>query len=324
MASVGKNDKLEIVEASVANPGRGITRSNLVKPDLCVITSMGYAHVDIHGSVQNMIKNKAEIVHGLKRDGICVINATSVNFDRIREEIYKIKYVDFKTFGVNPKCNAYLIESKFDNKKFLWNIKASIEGLEVEYQVHLVGEHVPVSSLAPLLTVYHLGYDVKKAAESFKDFRSAETMGKISKIKAEDKEFYFFDHSQRAAVLNYRSALINLKRMEPKRRGKKIAVIGNMLEIDKISKKAHEGLAPLIDNAGIDRLYTVGILARVIRPKLKNRSIFVKHVDKYEEIQEQILDEIGDGDVLFIKGSSGAKLENLANKVYALGESHEV
>ncbi|RLA74262.1 MAG: hypothetical protein DRG78_21490, partial [Epsilonproteobacteria bacterium] len=320
MASLAKDDKVEIVEASIAGPNVGVTRSNLVKPNICVITQVGLAHITTHGSVENMIFNKASIVDALQKDGICLINADSDNYNPLREAIYRRKYVDIKTFGSGENCNARVVNAVFDNDKLLWNIDAIIEGLEVSYQVPLLGDYVPVASLIPLLTIHYLGYDVKKAAADFIHFKSMDTMGGLSEITTKDKKFKFFDHSHRGSKLGYTSALLDFAKMKPQKNGKKIAVIGHMMNIGKISKQAHDDLAPLIEAANIDRVYTVGKFAKRIYDKLEDKTIYMKHGDKYQDIEKQFLADIEDGDIIFMKGNHRIWLKELAAKIYDMGE----
>lgn len=324
LASVSKEDKVEIVEASVAGPNVGVSRSRLVKPNICVITQVGVAHITTHGSVEKMIEHKASITDALRDDGICIVNADSENYDKLREAIYKRKYVDIKTFGSGERCNARVIESSFDKDELLWNVKANIEGIEVEYKVPLLGDYVPVASLIPLLTIYYLGYDVKKAAADFINFKSMDTMGGLSEIKAPNKSFKFFDHSHRGSMLGYTSALKDFAFMRPQRGGRKVAVIGHMMNIGKISKQAHADLAPLIEAADVDVLYTIGKFTKPIHEKLQDKSILVAHADKYQDIEKQILADVQDGDMIFMKGNHRIWLKKLAAKLYDMGERNAI
>jgi len=324
LASVAKDDKVEIIEASVAGPDVGVTRSNLVKPDICVITQVGIAHVSTHGSVEKMIEHKASITDALKKGGICIVNADSPNYNPLREEIYKRKYVDIRTFGSGPKCNAQLLKADFDEKELLWNVEADIEGINIKYKVPLLGDYVPIASLAPLLTIHYLGYDVKKAADDFVQFKSVDTMGGLSEIVTKDKTFRFFDHSHRGSMLGYTSALKDFAMMHPQGTGRKIAVIGQMMNIGKISKKAHGDLAPLLEAANVDKVYTVGKFAKPVYDNLTDKTIFIKHGEKYKDIEDQFLNDIKDGDIIFMKGNHRIWLKKLAAKIYEMGERNAI
>ena len=106
--------------------------------------------------------------------------------------------------------------------------------------------------------------------------------------------------------------------------GKKIAVIGHMMNIGKISKQAHDNLAPLIEAAKVDRVYTVGKFAKRIYDKLENKAILMKHGDKYQDIEKQFLADIEDGDIIFMKGNHRIWLKELAAKIYAMGEQNAI
>jgi UDP-N-acetylmuramoyl-tripeptide--D-alanyl-D-alanine ligase len=216
------------------------------------------------------------------------------------------------------------LDSKFDNDMLTWWVEANIEGKLLSYQVPLLGEHAPLASVSVLLAIHHLGFDVAQAARDYAGVKSAETMGKLSLVTAADKSFYFYDHSHRASVLSYSSALKDLARLKPLRRGRKIAVIGNMLNIGDISRKAHEDLAALIEAAGVERLYTVGQHATALHSKLNNPSILIKHADTHQEIEAPVLADIQDGDLIFIKGHHRIWLKFLAEKIYSLGARHEI
>lgn len=324
LASVSADTRIEIIEASVAQANVGLVRSNLVNPTMCVITEVGFEHISTHGSFQNLINNKASIVAALQKNGLCILNAASANYDLVREAIYRRKWVDIKTFGYGKKCNARLLASTFNNDTLTWEVEATIEGEMHAYQVPLLGEHAPLASASVLLAIHHLGFNVGQATCDYLNIKSADTMGKLSKITAADKTFTIYDHSHRASVLSYASALKDLARLKPTANGRKIAVIGNMLNIGDISQQAHEDLAPLIEAAGVDRLYTVGAHAVALHGKLSNPAILIKHADAHQDIEAPVLADIQDGDLIFIKGHHRIWLKFLAEKIYTLGSRHEI
>jgi UDP-N-acetylmuramoyl-tripeptide--D-alanyl-D-alanine ligase len=324
MASIHEGDEVEIIEVSVANRHVGTKRSLMIKPDISVITEVGFEHLETHGSLQNLIEDKAGIVDGLIDKGICILNSSSKNYNLTREAIYRKKYVEIKTFGVESDCNARLTHSYFDKEKLLWNISADIEGTSVSYTVHALEEYVPIASLAPLLAIHCLGYDVKTAASDFDSFKNSETMGRFSQIITPNKKFKFYDHSHRSSILSIRHALKVLSYLNPGVGGKKIAVIGAMRGLGGGTKKAHEELVPFIEMAGLEKLYTVGNECKVICKKLESKSIFVTHADKYQDVEELILNDIQDNDLIFIKGHHRVWLKCIAEKIYAMGKCHEI
>jgi len=320
MSSLDVNDKVEIIEVAGSEPHVCTRRSNLVKPNMCVITKLGIQHMNWHGSINNMIYNKASIVDGLQQGGICILNADCEYFERIKK-IIKEKRDDIiiKTFGSNEDCDARLIKSKLNMCDLIWNVEASIEGIEVSYKVPILGEHVPVMSLCPLLSVNCLGYDVKKAAHDFIHFKSKYTMGRFSEIGTKGGTFKFLDYSYGASLPSFTSSLKLLKNIHPKKHSKKIAVVGRsvVLAWDNVQTE----MAKLIDNVDIDELYLVGKFDKSIMNNVKN--INIKYADTWQEIENEVINKIGDGDVIYIQGyrtrRGGITLWPIANTIYKMG-----
>jgi UDP-N-acetylmuramyl pentapeptide synthase len=324
LASLSENDAVEIIECSVAQPLSGSKRSQIVKPHMCVITEVGLQHIATHGSVRDMIRNKASIVEGLLETGKCIINADSENYHALREAIYRRKYVPVLTFGSHPRCNAVLNKAAFNAESLSWDVAATIEGRYVQYVLPLIGEHAPLASISVLLAVHHLGYDIVRAADDFITFKPYETMGKLSRIAFNNGFITFYDHSHRGSLLGFKSALTDLGRLSPERNGRKIAVIGNILNLDDKTKSVHEELAGLIETARIERLHTVGQFMKYTHEKLTDRSILIQHGDTWQDIEESFLKDIRPGDLVFIKGHHRIWLKYLAEKIYQLGEVDEI
>jgi UDP-N-acetylmuramyl pentapeptide synthase len=324
MASLNENDWVEIIEASVAQPNVGVTRSTLVKPHLCVITQIGLEHTTTHGSHAKLIYHKASIIEGLMKGGACIINADSENYNALREAIYRRKYVPLLTFGTSARCNGVLNSAVFSKKSLSWEIEAIIEGEKVKYTLPVLGGHAPLSSISVLLATHHLGYDIKKAADDYIHFRSSETMGLLSRITYQDGFMTFYDHSHRGSFLSFKSALHDLAQLSPEKGGRKTAVIGHMMNLGEQTRHSHEKLAELIELAGIDRLYTVGEFMKHTHDKLHDKSILVKHADSYQELENEFLEDLQPGDLIFMKGNHRLWLKHLAAKLYQLGEAHEI
>lgn len=317
LVSIKPSDKFAVVEASLAEPSVGVRRSNFIKPDICIITELGYEHLLLHGSMENMVKNKATAVTGLADDGLCIVKRDNPYCTRLREEIYKLKYVDIRYFGSNRKCNAQLLDAKFVNNNG-WNIKARIEDTTVEYFLPLIEEHAPVASLAPLLTAYYLNLDVHKAAADFATFAPSETSGRLRNVKKADKTFWLYDQGQRGSILSFKSFFRTIQRMQPQGSGRKIVVISHFIDMKEVPESAVdlEEFSELISNVGIDRLYTVGEFKRYANI-VRDESIWIKHGETYKDIAQDVMNDIQDNDMVFIKGVLAQKLYELVKLIEA-------
>jgi len=311
LASIRREDRVAIIEASVAQPGRGVLRSNIVKPHVAVITEVGNEHLKYHGSMEVLIESKAGIVDGVVDGGYCILNADSGNYLPVRKAVLATRRLPILLFGSAPWCNGRLLGSEFvDNG---WRVTAEIEGEKVEYHVPVLGEHIPLASVSVLLTAYYLGADVVRAAAGFSDFKPYESQGVLRTLLCNGGEVRCFENASRASVLSFQSTLSMVPKLQPLvPEGKKVGVIGEMVYLGKQAEKEHKRLAEWIDAAGFDRVILIGANTKATLANLKNPDIVIKQFFEYDRhksdagafqaLIDGITSEVHPGDFLFVKG----------------------
>lgn len=311
LASIRRGDLVAILEASVAQPGRGVTRSRIVQPHVAVITEVGNEHLKYHGTQQNLIEAKAGIVDAVVDGGYAILNADSANYQAVRKAVLARRRLPILVFGSQPWCNGYLRGKAYSEDG--WRVQAVIEGEEVEYRVPLVGEHIPLATVSVLLAAYHLGADVARAAAGLVDFVPYESQGVMRKLSWNGVEFSCYDNASRASVLSYQSALRMVPLMRPLADGgRKIGVIGEMVYLGDASAEEHRRLAEWVEAAGFDILILVGDQARITFDHLGDKSRVIRQFFDYkrkgaeyrqhEQLAREILAEVQPGDLLFVKG----------------------
>ncbi|MBS4096084.1 MAG: CapA family protein [Sulfuricella sp.] len=311
LASIRRGDRVAILEASVANPGRGVRRSRIVQPHVAVITEVGNEHLKYHGTQQTLIEAKAGIVDAVVDGGYAILNADSTNYLAVRKAVLARRRLPILVFGSQPWCNGYLRGKEFSGDG--WRVQAVIEGEEVEYQVPLVGDHIPLASVSVLLAAYHLGADVAKAAAGLVDFIPYESQGVLRKLSWKGVKFRCYDNASRASVLSYQSALRMVPLMRPLAEGgRKVGVVGEMVYLGDASEEEHRRLAEWVESAGFDALILVGANARITFEHLGDKSKVIRQLFDYnrqtsgskqlDQLAETILAEVRPGDLLFVKG----------------------
>lgn len=311
LASIRRADRVAILEASVAQPGRGVSRSRIVQPHLAVITEVGNEHLKYHGTQQNLIEAKAGIVDAVVDGGYAILNADSANYLPVRKAVLAQRRLPILVFGSQPWCNGYLLGKIY--REDGWQVQAVIEGEEVEYRVPLLGDHIPLATVSVLLAAYHLGADVAQAAKGFVDFVPYESQGVMRKLSWNGMEFLCYDNASRASVLSYQSALRMAPLMRPwAEGGRKIGVIGEMVYLGKASEEEHRRLAEWVEAAGFDVLILVGANARITFEHLGDKSKVIRQFFDYsrrvadrkqhDRLAREILAEVLPGDLLFVKG----------------------
>lgn len=310
-ASIRRHDRIAIIEAAGTHPGRLAVRSEYVQPHMFVLTEVGNEHLNYHGSQQAVIESKADIVTGLVAGGYGLLNADGRNYAAVRKSVLARRRVPLLLFGSGAGCNGRLIDRRFEHNH--WITTADIEGQRMTYRLPLLGEHAPLASVSVLLAAYYLGADVEQAAAAFCDYQPYESQGVLRRIAHGGGEILCYDNASRASVLSYQSALRMAARLAPPTpRGKKIAVIGQMIFLGKEAETWHARLAEWIDDAQFDRVILVGKYTEVTFAHLRNPDVIVRRFPDYDrrhsgrkELQALIdaLDAVcAAGDLLFIKG----------------------
>ncbi len=328
LSSLKADDKVEIVEVSgAAKYSWGASRSNIISPDICIFTDLGNVHMDIHKTVENLIKNKASAVDGIRKNGICIVNNDAQYANELIDVIKDIRDdINIVTFG-NNNSDAFIVSKIFDKNKFGWDIIANICDEKVEYFTPLFHNHAPVQSLGILLTVKKLGYDIQKASKNYLGLKLFQTMGRLFELTKDDNsKFLFYDQSLRGSIQGMKSAFEDIKNFSVK--GKVIAILGgsSIEEDGEFTKEQHEAMAELINNSVIDKFYTIGPYLNYMNDKLNDnvKNKLVMHSENRVEIVNDLSKDLQDGDLVFVMGSAYLRLGDIGAKILTLGKRREI
>ena len=287
-----KDEDIMILEMGMNNKGEISLLSDIAKPTIGVITNIGTAHIGNLGSRENIMKAKLEITEGLS--GPLVINSDN---DIMYDNLEYIKSLgDVITIGIDNDCDykAYDI----DNNKFKIN-----------------GEDIvsPVNNKAFIynsIVAYTVG---KLCGVSVDDIKKGISNLNLTGNRLEYKEYrdgiILIDDTYNASLDSIKSSLEILRKEKCLRR---IAVIGDVLELGEYAEYIHIEIGKELLNSNLDYVITVGDYTKYTDKYLEengymNKSHFNKESDSYTFI-DNLLEE---GDVVLFKGSHGIKLYNL-------------
>ena len=276
----------------------------------------------VHKTQDNFFKAKASAVAGMRSGGCCILNADAEHYQETLVEIKNFRDdISIFTFA-EKEGDANIVSKTFNRQMLHWEVTAQIEDERVSYFTPLIQSHAPLQSVGALLVVKKLGYDVQKAASNYSGLTSYETMGKLFEITvSENKNILFYDQSLRGAIQGMRTAFEDLNNL--KSHGKIVAVLGgsSIDEDGEFTKDQHEEIAALVNQSPIDKLYTTGPYLDYMFDKLNQQAKEkrIKHTDNRDEIIRLIKQDLEDGDLLFVMGSSYLKLEDIAKKILGFG-----
>ena len=304
LAHAPLNAKFIIIEMGMSNLLEIDSLTKITKPDIAVVISVENNHIEFFNGINQIAQAKSEIFNGLNKNGIAIYN-NSTNC--------------VKTILENAQQNTNNIVSY--GKKNIKDIKITdnyqivlldISGNEVKVKINGLGSHRIFNTLAVLNIISELGLNPSNAIKKIEDIKPTVGRGSSEKIKIKHGEITLFDESYNASPASMKSALEALGLTKTK--GRRIAVLGDMLELGQESSKLHKELINDINKNHIDIIFACGKymyeLYKLCPPDIKgawenNSSILSK----------QVLKSLKNGDFIMIKGSLGSNMRIIIKEI---------
>ncbi|MCC2110553.1 MAG: UDP-N-acetylmuramoylalanyl-D-glutamate--2,6-diaminopimelate ligase, partial [Hyphomicrobiales bacterium] len=300
-------------EIGMNHAGEITPLARLVRPHVAIVTTVTAAHLEAFKDVSEIAEAKAEIFAGLEPDGIAILNRDNDQTDLLSDRAWAAG-ARIVFFGRDERADARLQKSVIGETCCC--ITASIAGQEVAYKIGAPGEHMVDNSLAVLATVAEVGTDLAIAALALAEFRAPKGRGERHMLKAGDGRIMLIDESYNANPASMRAAIAVLRDSAVEKPGRRIAVLGDMLELGERSDDLHRGLAAPLEDAAIDRVFLVGehmkTLWEALPPALRGA-----YGKDSKELQPIVLREVHSGDTVMIKGSLGSRMGLLVEALTA-------
>lgn len=301
-----ENTEGAVVEMGMNHFGEIEVLTKIAKPTVAVITNIGTAHIGILGSRENILKAKLEILEGLEPGGTVIINNDNDLLHTCNLEKYnKI------TYGIENESDytAYdIIRNEFSSE-----YKIKIDGKEYKVFVPVAGDHFIYNSLCSIAVGKILKIETEKIIQGIKKF---ELTGKRNEI-IEKNELKIINDYYNASADSMKASLGVLKNINATR---KIAILGDMLELGEYSEKLHKEVGAEVAKDKIDVLCTVGNLAKSIAEEAKclgTQEVYT--FDTNEECIKKLKEIINKGDCILLKASNRMRFGEISN--FLQGES---
>ncbi|NCO02665.1 MAG: UDP-N-acetylmuramoylalanyl-D-glutamyl-2,6-diaminopimelate--D-alanyl-D-alanine ligase [Alphaproteobacteria bacterium] len=306
-----------IFEMGMNHPNEITPLTNQVKPHIAIITTIAPVHIEhFDNGLDGIVDAKTEIFDGVQEGGYAVLNSDIPQFEKLKEKALA-KNLNVATFGENEMAQARLLDClEAANGS---RVKAKILDEEVSFTLQIAGRHIAQNAMAVLLAVKLAGADVQKAAKAIE--RQEPIMGRGKREKLDIGEPHnpitLIDESYNASPASMNASFKVLALVDPGRGGRRIAILGDMLELGKDSAKLHADLALPIKAAGIDLVYTCGKDMKNLHDQLPANQRGA-HKNTSKELAEIVPDVLIPGDVVMVKGSLGSKMGVVVEALRAL------
>jgi UDP-N-acetylmuramoyl-tripeptide--D-alanyl-D-alanine ligase len=309
-----------VLEMGMNHAGEIEPLSRLVRPHIAIITAVAPVHLEFFGSVAKIADAKAEIFLGLEQGGVALLNRDSSLFARLRRRAKEAGVARVVSFGEHEKADARLV--KYALHADCSTVQANIFGTELTYKVGTPGRHLVDNSLAVLAATALVGADLALAALALADFKPIAGRGAVLDIDLPGGRALVIDDSYNANPASVAASLALLGQTPVGGRGRRIAVLGDMLELGKRGRVLHRGLLePIVANA-VDLVFCCGPLMRALWQALP-ASRRGGYAEDSAALEPQVLSAVRAGDVVMVKGSLSSRMGPIVKALQRLSTRPE-
>jgi UDP-N-acetylmuramoyl-tripeptide--D-alanyl-D-alanine ligase len=255
LARMPADARYGVFELGMNHPGEIAPLTRLVRPHIAVITTIEPAHLGFFRSVAAIADAKAEIFLGLEPGGTAVLNRDNRYFSRLAAAAARMG-ARVIGFGSHRQATARLLDCTLDDRGSA--VAADILGIRLSYRVGVPGRHWVINSLAVLAAASAAGADVRTAAAALAALEVPPGRGRREELPWRGGSLTLIDESYNASPAAVRAALAVLAATQPGRGGRRVAVLGDMLELGRDTERLHRALVEPLVAAGIDRAFLVG------------------------------------------------------------------
>jgi UDP-N-acetylmuramoyl-tripeptide--D-alanyl-D-alanine ligase len=302
--------RFAIFEIGMNHAGEIDALVRMVRPQVAVITSVEPVHLEFFAGIEAIADAKAEIFVGVEPGGAVVLNRDNSQFERLRKQAGKLGISRIVSFGADQKSDARLIDVALHPACSA--VHANILGHDVTYKLGMPGRHMAMNSLAVLAAASLAGVDLALAALSLSQIEPAAGRGVRRALEVANGEATLIDESYNANPASMAAALNVLGQAAIGAHGRRIAVLGDMLELGPTSPDLHRGLNEAIKANHIDLVYCCGPLMRNLWDALSTGKRG-GYADSAAGLEAQAVAAIRAGDAIMVKGSLGSKMKTIVN-----------
>jgi UDP-N-acetylmuramoyl-tripeptide--D-alanyl-D-alanine ligase len=294
-----------VFEIGMNHAGEITPLVKMVRPHVAVVTTVAPVHLEFFDSVASIARAKGEIFLGVEPGGAAIINGDIPESDLLWELAGAAGIANIIRFGETTGCLSAIHQLII--RSDMSCLRGLILGADLTWKVGAPGRHMAMNSLAVLTAAVLVGADLAIAALTIGELTAPKGRGLQHRLEIGDGEATLIDESYNANPASMRAAIELLGQSHVGFRGKRIAVLGDMLELGETGEALHLALAAPLNRAGVDKVYCSGHLMRSLWLTLPPEQQGA-WAETAEELKPLLLRAIGPGDTVMVKGSLGSRM----------------
>jgi UDP-N-acetylmuramoyl-tripeptide--D-alanyl-D-alanine ligase len=309
-----------VFEMGMNHEGEIAPLTRLVRPHLAIITTIAPVHLEFLGTLKKIADAKAEIFYGIEPGGAAILNNDIAQFNQLKRRAKEIGVTRVVSFGEDKNADARLVKCVLQARSS--TVEANILGHEITYKIGAPGRHLVMNTLAVLAAAELAGADLALAALALGELNAVSGRGAPIEIEPPGGSAIVIDDSYNANPASVAAALAVLGQAQVGPRGRRIAVLGDMLELGPKGRALHRDLAESVVANAVDLVFCCGPLMHALWQALPagRRGGYAKDSSLLEA---QVLPAIHAGDVVMVKGSLGSRMAPIVKALQRAYPRHE-
>lgn len=301
LARMPEDTDFGVFEVGMNHPNEIRPLVKMIEPHVAIITTIAPAHLGNFNSLEEIAAAKAEIFDGLVPGGDVILNRDNDQFGFLEQAAQAAHVAHIHSFGQHAKADFRLAEfNGSEENSTLW---LTLGGETMEIAIGAPGRHIAENALAVLGAVTLVDADLDLAIEALATLQPEKGRGKRHRLAIGNGSFTLIDESYNANPTSMRAA-ISLLTTGTEGKGRRIAVLGDMLEMGEHAAKVHADLSGPLLAAGIEHVWLAGPEMAALRDSLPE-SVHVEYRATTAELAAFALNAVAAGDILMVKSSLG-------------------
>lgn len=299
-----------VLEMGMSDFGEIERLSRTSHPTICVITNIGYSHIENLGSRQGILDAKLEILKGADKKAPLIVNCDDDMLAPIKEEYEG--YRDVITVGIdNEKADYRATEVSVRSDRMYFNVRKNDE-IICDVTLYCLGKHNIYNALVAIAVSVCAGCDPVAAAEMLSGFQPDSLRQNITK---RGEQTLIVD-CYNASPTSMEAAIDVLCEMQPKEGGRRVAVLGDMLELGEQSAELHRKVGEYVVLKKVDLLVCYGNNAKYIAQRADELGMHAGCSDDKKMVLNFLKYKLKPNDIVLFKASRGMQMEQIIEEFY--------
>jgi UDP-N-acetylmuramoyl-tripeptide--D-alanyl-D-alanine ligase len=308
LANLPRDARYGVFELGMNHAGELSFLTDIARPDIAVITNVEAVHLEFFPGLEGIADAKAEIMEGMSSDGTIILNRDNRFYSRLLAKAKKAGIRHVVTFGEHEEAQCRLVSYGLQDMGS--RVEAVVHGTPMIYRLGAIGRHQAMTSLAALAVAVAVGADLADAAAALAHFHEPDGRGKLHRVVLPEGFALMIDDCYNASPSSVTAAIAKLAELGEASGGRvrRIAVLGDMLELGSTSADLHKELLEPLTRYAIDKVYLAGPLMKHLYDALPH-AMRGEYATSASVLAPMLASAVHAHDVVLIKGSRGSRMD---------------